>query len=571
MACILLVDPNEVARRAMHGILVRGGHRLAVVATSQEAWQFVTEHVRVDLVITELKLTAGSGIALIQQLKDDSFLKLLPVILYTEHSDREAVKQALTLRVQNVLVKPYHDDSIYAEIAKTATNPWRNRHFEEEKSFCRQMGFKPEELHRMLEQLRTQIGPECAVLATRAQDRALGAVQERLSALSTQAEAAGAWGVVDYLSELTGLAEMENWPSFQKKLEGHVLAGAIIAQHLNSSFLPEPFQTRQEHSTAEEEQARALWFKAPAEKRCPVTNLARLQGELDSLAGCPVIDSAAAAFAMTATGHPATINPLMDIVARDPGLAAQILITANQKISQDDLNSTPLEDPRLGVGRLGELQMEALARNLVIVEEKHLQLPPHFNWPQYWVFQMGTARVARFTCKYLELHSMELQARMAGLLHDLGKLLLGKLHPHALQAILAYAREQRVPLQQAERLFLGCTTHELAAHFAEKNKLPPPYVSVMRWVHCAEEATSHRELVAIISLARDLCRQNHVGISGDAPLVDAPPLEETAAWRILRESVFPSFDLRKFELQVHTDCRELKLELQGHLKNYTGS
>jgi hypothetical protein len=179
---------------------------------------------------------------------------------------------------------------------------------------------------------------------------------------------------------------------------------------------------------------------------------------------------------------------------------------------------------------------------------------------------MGVARVARYTCNCLEFHSMELHARMAGLLHDLGRLLLAKLHPYAFQATLAYAREHRVPLAQAERLFLGCTSNELAAHFGATHNLPPAYVSVMRWVDRAEEATTDRNLVAIVSLARDLCRQNQVGLSGDAHLGDVLPLEETSEWRVLSESVFPSFDLRKFEREVHANCVELRQELQGHLK-----
>ncbi|MEI6107413.1 MAG: HDOD domain-containing protein [Opitutae bacterium] len=569
MACILLVDPSEVAKRAMSGILARGGHRLAVVSTAQEAWLFLNEHVRVDLVITELELSGGSGIALIQQLKNDAFFKLLPIVLYTEFSDRrDAIKQALALRVQNILVKPYHDDDIYAEIAKTATNPWRNRHFEEEKSFCQQMGFKAEALHRMLEDLRVKLEADRTFLIKAAQAHAFGPVKDRLDALSAQAETAGAWGVVDFLADLSRLTEKGNWASLQGKLATSGVACAIITQHLNPSLLPEPFQTREEHSTAEEDQARAFWFKAPLEGRCPVTSFAQLQVELDNLSGCPVIDSAAAAFEMAANGHPSSMNPLMDVVARDPGLTAQMLISASILRRKNAFDQTPLEDPRLAVGRIGELGMATLARSLVIVEERHMHLPPHFSWPQYWVFQMGVARVARFTCNYLELHSLELQARMAGLLHDIGKLLLGKLHPFAFQSVLAYAREHNVSLAQAEQLFLGCTTHDMAAYFGEKHMLPAPYVSVMRWVHCAEDATCDRPLVATIALARNLCRQNHVGFSGDAPLVDAPRLEETSAWRVLQESVFPSFDLRKFELQVHALCQEIRLEMQGHLQNH---
>lgn len=566
MACILLVDPNDTARRALQGILARGGHRLAVVSSPHEAWLFVTAHVRVDLVITEQKFPDGSGLAFIQQLKADPFLKLLPVVLYAEHSDRDSVKQALTLRVQNILLKPYHDDAIYAEIAKSVTNPWRNRHFEEEKSFCQQMGYNRDMLHRMLEQLRVHLATETPVLARQAQDKSLGAIKDRIGAISTEAETAGAWGLVDYLAELTKQAELENWPAFETCLASHGVADAIITQHLNPDFLPEPFQSREEQTTAHEAQARAVWFNAPAENRCPLTTLDRLKAEVDALPGCPVIESTVAAFQMTATGHPSTMNPLMDLVARDPSLATQMLISAGQTKHQDAFDPTPLDDPRQAVGRLGELRLAALAGTLVPLEEKYLNLPPHFSWPQYWVFQMGVGRVARFTCQYLELHSLELQARMAGVLHDFGRMLLAKLHPYAFQATLAYAREHRVTVSQAEQLFLGCTSHDLAAHFGETHKLAPAYVSVMRWVDRAEEAAGDRNLVAIVALARDLCRQNEVGFGGDTQFEDAPPLEETAEWRVLRETVFPSFDLRKFEREVHANCIELRQELQGNLR-----
>ena len=566
MACILLVDGSEVARRALHGILVRGGHRLASVSTVEEAWTFVRQHVRVDLVVTDLRLPGGSGLELIQRLKGDTFLKLLPVVIYTSHSDREAIKLALALKVQNILVKPYHDDAIYAEIAKAAVNPWRSRHFEEEKSFCRQMGYQAEELHGLLAGLRTRLGEERVALAGQAEARNLGSIRQSLRALSTQAETAGAWGVVDYLAELERFAEQPDWPGFQTKLAEGGVADWLIDRHLDPATLPEPFLSGQELNARQEGQARAKWFDAPGEGRCPVTDFHALQVELDALPGCPVLDSAAAAFVMNATGQPSSLNPLMDLVARDTGLTAQMLISASELKRREDFDPTPLEDPRLAVGRLGEVRLAALARNLVTVAERHWHLPPHFSWSQYWTFQMGVARVARFTCHYLELYSLELQARMGGLLHDFGQLLLLKLHPHAFQAALAYAREHRVPLAEAEKLFLGCTTHDLAGYFGEKRNLPAPYVSVMRWVDRPAEAPEHRQLVAIVSLARDLCRQNGIGFSGDAQWNAVLPLEETPEWEVLRSSVFPSFDLRKFEEQVRSDCRSLSQELQGQNK-----
>ena len=80
-----------------------------------------------------------------------------------------------------------------------------------------------------------------------------------------------------------------------------------------------------------------------------------------------------------------------------------------------------------------------------------------------------------------------------------------------------------------------------------------------------EKATEDIVLVASVSLAHELCRQNHVGWSGDAMTDEPSPIAETAAWAILSQRIFPSFNLEKFEAEAHAECRELKLELQGKL------
>jgi HD-like signal output (HDOD) protein len=258
----------------------------------------------------------------------------------------------------------------------------------------------------------------------------------------------------------------------------------------------------------------------------------------------------------------------MDLVDKDPGLTAQMLIACNQlkRLGKDE--SSPIEDPRIAVGLLGEMRLAAQGRGLVTAEERMMAAPPLCSWPHFWMFQIGTARIAKYTCRYLEMSNLEAPAYTAGLMHDIGKLLLLRLHPFAFQAILAHARQHDLMQSAAERLFLGVTTHDMAAYFADKHGLPKRFANVMRWIEDPEKATEDAELVAIISLARDLCRHNHVGFCSDPLRKQTIPLEETPEWRVLRGSVFPSFDLKKFESQVNAECRQLKHELHGRMPNY---
>jgi CheY-like chemotaxis protein/HD-like signal output (HDOD) protein len=566
MARILLVDPSETARRAMKGILARGDHKLAVVDTSAQAWAFLHRNPGVDLIFTELALTGGGGLPFIEQLKADPLLQLLPVVVYTADGNRDAVRQAIGLRVQNFLIKPYHDNDIFAEITKAMSNPWRDRHFEEEKSFCKLMGYTPVDLHRMLETLHLALSGLGERLLKCAETNDSRAVSDLTSPLKEDAETAGAWCLVESLQHISTHATEGRWSAWPAALETLDFCALLISGRLDRERdLAPDFSAPVETTVSPEAAEQTAWLAAPAEGRCPVLTLEKLQRKIDALTGCPVIDSAAASFQMVANGHPSCINPLMDLVARDPGLSAQMLVAANKVRPPTAEDTDRIEDARLAVGLLGEMRLEQQARNLLLAEERIMDLPPTFNWPGYWTYQRGIARIAQIICRDLEFDSLEPAARAAAQLHDIGKLILAHLHPGGFRAILEHARRHNLPLREAEKLFLGCTTKQLGAYFADHFGLSRRFANVMRWIEDPAAATEDAKLVAIISLARDLCRHNKVGASGDPAAENLRPIEETAEWHILRETVYPSFNLQKFEKQIHAHCMRLRTELSGQL------
>lgn len=565
MACILLIDPSETARRALHGVLARGDHKLVAVDSPSQAWTLLRRNPGVDLIITELKLTDGQGLDFIKQLKADLLLKLLPVIVYTADGNRDAVREAVGLGVQNFLIKPYHDDNIFAELDKALLNPWRDRHFEEEKSFCKMMGYTPADLHKMLEDLRLDLIRAVVPLRKCAETSDRRAVNEVTSPLRDNAEAAGAWCLVESLQQLATLAIEDRWAAWPAGLDGLDFCALLIAGRADPGRdLAPDFGHHVETPEMPWAAEQGSWAAAPAAGRCPLRTREQLLRAVDALSDCPVIASAAASFQMIANGHPSCINPLMDLVARDPGLSAQMLIAATKAHPPAPEDLDRIEDARLAVGQLGENRLEQQARSLLIVEERTMDLPPAFNWTRYWTYQRGVARIAQLICRDLEFHSLEPVVRTAGQLHDLGKLLLAHLHPGGFRAILEHARQNRLPLAEVEQLFLGCTTTELAAHFGARVGLSQRFVNVLRWIDDPAAAPEDKNLVAIISLARDLCQHNQVGASGDPIRAESLPIETTAEWQILRESVYPSFNLQKFESAIHAQCDLLRTEFSGH-------
>jgi HD-like signal output (HDOD) protein len=259
----------------------------------------------------------------------------------------------------------------------------------------------------------------------------------------------------------------------------------------------------------------------------------------------------------------------MDLVARDPGLTMQMLLAANRAHPAPDEFSR-IEDARLAVGQLGEVRLQAEASRLVQVSEETFHLAPHLSWAGYWTFQRGVARIAQLICRDLEFFSLEATARTAGQLHDVGSLLLARLRPGGFQALVDHARRHRITLRATERLFLGGTSPELGAYFADRAGLSRRFANVIRWQEDPAAATDDRTLVAIISLARNLCRQNGVGESGDPPVEAGVALDDTPQWAVLRDGLYPSFCVRKFEHQVHAYCAQLRTEFSGHLAGTVG-
>lgn len=565
MANILLLDESDVAGRAMRGIVNKAGHRCVVAYSGDEAWRILREGVVVDLLFIDILIQGNTGMAFLQRVRDDPYWKSMPIVVYTTDTDAKQVRKALSLKVQNYLLKPYNDQAIFAEIAKAVANPWRNLLFEEPKSFCAQMGMKVEGLIKMRRQLISAFDDAVSTFPRWAQERDNNEVFARLDALANDAEAAGVWAGVDYLHDLRAQAELANWGAFKSAPEYLDYASRLIFSQINPNFVPEILKPIEEMDEARLEAAKPLWLQADVEANGPLVSEASLQKEVRALVGCPMIDTAAAAFYMAADGRASSISRVMELAHDDPGLCVQVLLAAN-RLQEDEL--APIEDPNAAVSRLGEIRLTVIAKTMLTVNEKFLAAPP-VNWANYCMFLVGVAKVSQFICNYLEFQYLSATAYTAGLMHDLGRLLLLKLHPWSFIAISNYVRDKRLTLQEGERRFLGCTARDLAVEFAITQKLPPVYVEVMRNVETPEAAKQYAELVAMVSLARHVTLHNRLGNCGDTPGEACPPIASTPAWEVLQPRLFPSFDLRKFEGQAHAYCRELKQTLTGRQTRYS--
>ncbi|MCK6470673.1 MAG: sigma-54 dependent transcriptional regulator [Planctomycetes bacterium] len=122
---VLLIEDHETTRVTLSGIVEGEGCRVTSVASAGAAREKLREE-EFDLVITDLRLPDGDGMALLEEAKRLS--PGTPVILVTGHGSEETAVQAMKKGAFNYLAKPIDLHRMRAEIESSMR--WRQMQLE---------------------------------------------------------------------------------------------------------------------------------------------------------------------------------------------------------------------------------------------------------------------------------------------------------------------------------------------------------------------------------------------------------------------------------------------------------
>lgn len=105
-----------------------------------------------------------------------------------------------------------------------------------------------------------------------------------------------------------------------------------------------------------------------------------------------------------------------------------------------------------------------------------------FNRDMLWLHSLGCAMGARLLAKNLGRNETE-DYFLAGLLHDIGILILDQFFHDEFITVLAYAKEKKLDYYSAEQKVLDYTHCDVGAIVAEKWKIPDFLIQTMRYHH----------------------------------------------------------------------------------------
>lgn len=215
---------------------------------------------------------------------------------------------------------------------------------------------------------------------------------------------------------------------------------------------------------------------------------------------------------------------LADIIGRDPALSARLLAVVNSPHYGLPRQVSSLDK---AVALIGTNQLRFLAISTVVVNRFSDMPNALVTMDTFWRHSFTCAVAARTLAEHLGERDRESHF-LAGLLHDIGSLLLYTTLPTLSKEAILYARKKNLPVFRAERDVIGFDHAEAGATLLRHWNLPEDVVAAVGGHHEIGAQGHHGQKKAIIHLANGIATAIHPS----TPLFKEPQHVDPDAWRL---------------------------------------
>lgn len=141
-------------------------------------------------------------------------------------------------------------------------------------------------------------------------------------------------------------------------------------------------------------------------------------------------------------------------------------------------------------------------------------IPGRFNRNEFWLHSLGCATICKILSKETRIGLPE-EAFFAGLLHDIGVIMLDQFFPEDLYKIIENMNANNISIQDATKESLGVDHNVLGTWLCDRWNFPDHLVESVAFYPNPLQARNNRSLVALVHLANAIARQEEFGRSCD--------------------------------------------------------
>ena len=212
------------------------------------------------------------------------------------------------------------------------------------------------------------------------------------------------------------------------------------------------------------------------------------------------------------------------LISEDPALTARLL-----KVVNSPMFGFPsrIDTISMAITVLGTRHLRDLVLATAVVGKFHNLTEDVIDMETFWCHSVSTGVAAKVIGHHLKENNSE-RFFVAGLLHDIGKLVMYLTHPDASRQVIELSSEPGINQNTVERSVFGFSHAEVSAELLSHWQLPESLIEPARYHHHPIRATHFATETAVIHIADAVANniQSPLSLDDDNPI-------EAITWPIL--------------------------------------
>lgn len=243
-----------------------------------------------------------------------------------------------------------------------------------------------------------------------------------------------------------------------------------------------------------------------------------------------------------------TVEEIVEVIRYDQAVTAEVLKLCNSAYFGLTRNVASLSEAMVCLGTVKVLQLVMSVHTSALLSKAQIGygLAPGVLWRH----SVAVALAASATAQRIQLTNVSL-AFTAGLLHDIGKVVLNEYVAEDFLEITRRVREEKLSFVESEKAVLGYSHEEIGGRIADVWKLPQPMVQSICHHHDPCLLDPPDPLVDTVYLANCVCLLLGVGLGEDG-------LYYRASDKVMQRNGLRESDLENIGAQMLLDLRKVE-------------
>lgn len=276
-------------------------------------------------------------------------------------------------------------------------------------------------------------------------------------------------------------------------------------------------------------------------KNATVSRIEEILNQVESL---PTLPGLALDIMSIAENPNASLSDMVLLIQRDPSLTVKILKIANSAYYGYTRKVNNLQSALLILG-LREIRNISLSISVINLFQPSADRVS-FNHHLFWLHSSGCAQIARSLAFKLGFFELELEAFTAGLIHDIGKIIIDQFLHEDFARILDLVHHEHLSFYEAENKILGTNHALIGSWLAKKWALPSELVEAIEYHHHPEDSIHDPLLSSLIHTANVFGKAKNLSFLEE---FRGESISDNNGWKILqnrspRKNI--SFDIERF-------------------------